>query len=51
MQHKLLSFSYEQEHDPLQMFGPANGVNNNLALEKIYCRLILQIRVFWPPEL
>ena len=29
----------------------ANGVSNNLALEKIYCMLILQIRAFWPPEL
>ena len=29
----------------------ANGGSNNLALEKIYCRLILQIRAFWPPEL
>ena len=25
---------YEQEHGPLQMFGPANGVSNYLALEK-----------------
>ena len=33
------------------MFGPANGVSNNLALEKIYRMLILQIRAFWPPEL
>ena len=33
------------------MFGPANGVSNNLALEKIYCMLILRIREFWPPEL
>ena len=41
----------EQEHGPLQTFGPANGVSNNLALEKIYCMLILRIRKFWPPEL
>ena len=33
------------------MVGPANGVSNYLALEKIYCALILQIRAFWPPEL
>ena len=33
------------------MVGPANGVSNYLALEKIYCALIPQIRAFWPPEL
>ena len=33
------------------MFGPANGVSNNLALEKIYCMFILRIRDAWPPEL
>ena len=33
------------------MFGPANGVGNYLALEKIYCMLILRIRAFSPPEL
>ena len=33
------------------MVGPANGVSNYLAMEKIYCALILQIRAFWPPEL
>ena len=33
------------------MFGPAVGVSNNLALEKIYCMLILRIRAFWPAEL
>ena len=33
------------------MVGPANGVSNYLALGKIYCALILQIRAFWPPEL
>ena len=33
------------------MFGPANGVSNYLALEKIHCMLILRIRVFWPLEL
>ena len=27
------------------MFGPANGESNNLELEKIYCMLILQIRM------
>ena len=32
----------EQEHGPLQTFGPANGVSNNLALEKIDCMLILR---------
>ena len=51
MLHKLLYFSNEQEHVPLQMLGPVNGVRNYLALEKIYCMLILWIRVFWPPEL
>ena len=51
MLHKLLYFSNEQEHVPLQMLGPVNGVSNYLALEKIYCMLILWIRVFWPPEL
>ena len=33
------------------MVGPANGVSNYLALEKIYCALILQIRALWPPKL
>ena len=33
------------------MFGPANGVSNNLALEKIYCMLIFRIRAFRQPEL
>ena len=33
------------------MVGPANGVSNYLALGKIYCTLILQIRALWPPEL
>ena len=33
------------------MFGPANGVGNYLALEKIYCILRLRIRTFLPPEL
>ena len=33
------------------MVGPANGVSNYLAMENIYCALILQIRAFWPPEL
>ena len=33
------------------MFGPANGVCNYLAHEKIYCMLILRIRVFSPTEL
>ena len=33
------------------MFGTVNGVSNNLALEKIYCMLILRIRDAWPPEL
>ena len=28
------------------MFGPANGVSNYLALEKIHCMLILRIRMF-----
>ena len=42
---------YEQEHGPLQMFGPANGVSNYLGLEKVHCMLILRIRVFWPLEL
>ena len=51
MLHKLLYFSNEQEQVPLQMLGPVNGVSNYLALEKIYCMLILWIRVFWPPEL
>ena len=51
MLHKLLYFSNEQEHVPLQMLGPVNGVSNYLALEKIYCMLILWIRVFWPPKL
>ena len=51
MQHKLIYFSYEQEHGPLQMLGPANGVSNYLPMEKIYCMLILQIPMFWPPEL
>ena len=49
--HKLLYFSYEQEHGPLQLLGPASGVSNYLALEKIYCMLILQIHAFWPSEL
>ena len=33
------------------MVGPANGVSNYLALGKIYCKLILQIRALWPPKL
>ena len=33
------------------MFGPANGVGNYLALEKIYCMLVLRILAFSPPEL
>ena len=33
------------------MFGPAIRLSNNLALEKIYCMLILRIRAFWPAEL
>ena len=33
------------------MLGPATGVSNYLALEKIYCMLILQIHVIWPSEL
>ena len=49
--YSILLANKEQEHGPLQMFGPANGVSNNLALEKIYCMLILRIRRFWPPEL
>ena len=36
-EHKLLHFSYEQEHGPLQISGPANRVSSNLAFEKIYC--------------
>ena len=47
----LYNFNYKQEHGLLQMFGPANGVGNYLALEKIYCMLILRIRAFSPPEL
>ena len=49
--YSILVANKEQEHGPLQTFGPANGVSNNLALEKIYCMLILRIRAFWPPEL
>ena len=33
------------------MLGPANGLSNYLAMEKIYCMFILQIHAFWPPEL
>lgn len=33
------------------MFGPANGVCNYLAQERIYCMLILPIPVFSPTEL
>ena len=33
------------------MFGPANGVGNYLAPEKIYCMLVLRILAFSPPEL
>ena len=33
------------------MVDPANGVSNYLALGKIYCALILQIRGFCPPQL
>ena len=33
------------------MFGPANGVSNNLALENIYCMMIFRIRAFRQPEL
>ena len=33
-------------HGPLQIFGPKNGVGNDLALEKIYGILILRIRAF-----
>ena len=33
------------------MVGPANGVSNNLALEKINCMLIVRIRAFRQPEL
>ena len=40
-----------KKHDPLQMFGPANGVCNYLAQERIYCMLILPIPVFSPTEL
>ena len=32
----LYNFNYKQEDGPLQMFGPANGVGNYLAQEKIY---------------
>ena len=49
--YSILLANKEQEHGPPQTFGPANGVSNNLALEKIYCMLILRIRRFWPPEL
>ena len=47
----ILLANKEQEQGPLPTFGPGNGVSNNLALEKIYCMLLLQIRRFWPPEL
>ena len=33
-------------HDPLQMFGPENGICKYLALGKIYGMLILRIRAF-----
>ena len=51
LRYSILLANKEQEHGPLLMFGPANGVSNNLVLEKIYCMLILRIRRFWPPEL
>ena len=38
-------------HGPLQMFGPANGVYNYLALGKIYGMLIPRIRAFSPLKL
>ena len=44
-------FWYKQEHGLLQMSGPANGVCYYLALQKIYCMLILWICTFSPPEL
>ena len=44
--YSILLANKEQEHGPLQTFGPANGVSNNLALEKIYYMLILRIRRF-----
>ena len=37
--------------DPLQMFGPDNGVCNYLALVNFYVILILRICAFSPPEL
>ena len=40
--YSILLANKEQEHGPLQMFGPANGVSNNVALEKIDCMLILR---------
>ena len=49
--YSILLANKEQEHGPLQTFGPANGVSNNLALEKIYCILIFRIRAFRQPEL
>ena len=44
--YSILLANKEQEHGPLLTFGSANGVSNNLALEKIYCMLILRIRRF-----
>ena len=38
-------------HGRLQMFGPAYGACNYLALEKIYGMLVLLICMFSPPEL
>ena len=40
----ILLANKEQKHGPPRTFGPANGVSNNIALENIYCMLILRIR-------
>ena len=42
MVYEFYDFSYEQEHGPLQMLGPAVGVCNCLTLEKIYCMLVIR---------